>query len=108
MSKSKFLSQRRPKRELELKMTSYTFKVVLEKDKWPDEPDEKAVWRAYIPALESRGAASWGKTPQEALENLRNAVELLMSYMREKGEPIPQGLSSLVAVSEEPCITVTV
>lgn len=106
MNKLKSSPQRRPKRGL--KMTSYTFKVILEEDKWPDEPKEKAVWRAYIPALESRGAASWGKTPQEALENLRNAVELLISYMREKGEPIPQGLNSLVAVSEEPCITVTV
>jgi hypothetical protein len=32
-------------------MKSYTFKVVFEQDKWPDEPDEKALWRAYIPAL---------------------------------------------------------
>lgn len=32
-------------------MKSYTFKVVLEKDKWPDESDEKAIWRAYIPVL---------------------------------------------------------
>jgi hypothetical protein len=30
-------------------MKTYAFKVVLEKDKWPDEPDSKAVWQAYIP-----------------------------------------------------------
>jgi len=24
---------------------TYTFNVVLEKDKWPDEPEDKAVWR---------------------------------------------------------------
>ena len=41
-------------------MKTYSFQVVLEKDKWPDEPDEKAVWRAYIPVLEHKGAASWG------------------------------------------------
>lgn len=89
-------------------LKSYTFKVVLEKDKWPEEPDEKAVWRAYIPALESQGAASWGSTPQEALENLRNAVELLIAYLKEQGEPIPSGLNSLVSTSPEPLITVTV
>ena len=38
-------------------MKTYLFKVVLEKDKWPDEHEEKAVWRAYIPALEHKGAA---------------------------------------------------
>jgi len=43
-------------------MKTYAFKVVSEKDKWPDEPDEKAVWRAYIPVLEDKGAASWGYT----------------------------------------------
>ena len=41
----------------EERMKTYAFKVVLEKDKWPDEPEEKAVWRAYIPALEHRGTA---------------------------------------------------
>ena len=49
-------------------MKTYSFQVVLEKDKWPDEPDENAVWRAYIPALEHKGAASWGYTQREALK----------------------------------------
>lgn len=66
-------------------MKTYLFKVVLEQDKWPDEPDEKAVWRAYIPALEHKGAASWGYTEKEALENLENAVDLLVSYLLEIG-----------------------
>ena len=70
-------------------MKTYAFKIVLEKDKWPDEPDEKAVWRAYIPALEHKGAASWGYTEKEALENLQNAVDLLTEYMQEVGESLP-------------------
>lgn len=89
-------------------MKSYTFKVVLEKDKWPDEPDEKAVWRAYIPVLESKGAASWGNTKEEALENLKNAVDLIIEYMREVGEPIPEEPRSQVKTTNEPLITVTV
>ena len=65
-------------------MKTYSFKVVLEKDKWPDDPDEKAVWRAYIPALEHKGAASWGYTEKEALENLKNAVDLLVEHLFER------------------------
>lgn len=65
-------------------MKTYSFKVVLEKDKWPDDPDEKAVWRAYIPALEHKGAASWGYTEKEALENLKNAVDLLVEHLLER------------------------
>ncbi len=89
-------------------MKTYAFKVVLEKDKWPDEPDEKAVWRAYIPALEHKGAASWGYTEKEALENLENAVDLLVEYLLEVGEAIPSEPRSQIQVSDVPLITVTV
>ncbi|OGF54952.1 MAG: hypothetical protein A2Z21_02845 [Candidatus Fraserbacteria bacterium RBG_16_55_9] len=87
-------------------MKSYTFKVVLEKDKWPEEPDEKAVWRAYIPALPA--AHAWGDSQQQALENLRNAVELILEDMVERGEPIPDELRPQVKISTKPLITVTV
>ncbi len=90
----------------ETRLKSYTFKVVLERDRWPDEPEEQAVWRAYVPLLRERGAHAWGDTPEEALENLRNAVELLLEYLKEKGEPIPEEPDQ-VEVSAEPRITVT-
>ena len=67
-------------------MKTYAFEVVLEKDKWPDEPDEKAVWRAYIPTLAHQGAASWGYTQKEALKNLQDAVDLLIESLLEHGE----------------------
>ena len=67
-------------------MKTYSFQVVLEKDKWPDEPDENAVWRAYIPALEHKGASSWGCTQKEALKNLQDAVDLLVESLLEHGE----------------------
>ena len=89
-------------------MKTYAFKVVLEKDKWPDEPDEKAVWRAYIPALEHKGAASWGYTEKEALENLKNAVDLLVEYLLKVGEAIPSEPRSQIQVSDVPLIAVTV
>lgn len=61
-------------------LKSYIFKVVFEKDKWPDEPDEKALWRAYIPALPA--AHSWGDTQEQAFENLKNAVDLIIEDLR--------------------------
>ena len=67
-------------------MKTYAFQVVIEKDKWPDEPDENAVWRAYIPALEHKGAASWGYTQKEALKNLQDAVDLVIESLLEHGE----------------------
>ena len=80
-------------------MKTYSFQVVLEKDKWPDEPDENAVWRAYVPALEDKGASSWGYTQKEALKNLQDAVDLLFEYLSEQGEEID--LESLLADEEK-------
>jgi len=68
-------------------MKSYTFRVVLEQDAWPDKPKGHAVWRAYIPALE--GAHAWGDTTRQALQNLRNAVDLILEDMVESGEALP-------------------
>ena len=89
-------------------MKTYLFEAVLEKDKWPDEPDEKAVWRAYIPALEHKGAASWGYTEKEALENLENAVDLLVAHLLEVGEDIPTDPSSQIQVSDVPLVAVAI
>lgn len=89
-------------------MKTYLFQAVLEQDKWPDEPNEKAVWRAYIPALEHKGAASWGYTEKEALENLENAVDLLVAHLLEIGEGIPTDPSSQIQVSDVPLVAVAV
>ena len=80
-------------------MKTYAFQVVLEKDKWPDEPDENAVWRAYISALEHKGASSWGYTQKEALKNLQDAVDLLVEYLLEQGEG--SDFESLLAEKEK-------
>jgi predicted RNase H-like HicB family nuclease len=87
-------------------MKSYTFKVVLEQDKWPDEPDEKAIWRAYIPVLPA--AHAWGNTKREALENLKNAVDLIIEDLQESGQPIPTDPTDQVHVSSEPLLTVNI
>ena len=47
-------------------MRSYIFRIVM-------EPDED-VWRAYIPELENKGAATWGRTRDEALRNIQEVA----------------------------------
>ena len=89
-------------------MKTYSFQVVLEKDKWPDEPDENAVWRAYIPALEHQGAASWGYTQKEALKNLQDAVDLLFEYLLESGEKLPSESYPHIQISNVPLIALNV
>ena len=86
-------------------MKTYIFKVVLQKDKWPDEPDEKAIWRAYVPVLPA--AHAWGDTQQEALENLKNAVDLITQDLVEQGEKIPEE-PEYVQTREEPLVAVTI
>lgn len=45
------------------------------------EPDEDR-WRAYCPELEAQGAATWGRTPEEAIRHLREVLEMIAA---EKG-----------------------
>jgi predicted RNase H-like HicB family nuclease len=76
-------------------VTTYTFKIVV-------EPDEDR-WRAYCPALEVQGAATWGWTREEALQNIREVLEMIVAELIEEGEPVPAN----AAVSEEPLVAVT-
>ncbi len=85
------------------RMKSYSFKVIFERDKWPDE---KAIWRAYIPVLPA--AHAWGNTQHEALENLKNAVDLIIEDLVEEGKPIPTEPAPQVQVSQEPLLMVTI
>ncbi len=88
------------------RMKSYIFKVLFERDKWPDEPEENAIWRAYIPVLPA--AHAWGNTQQAAFENLKNAVDLIIEDLMEEGKPIPTDDAGQVQVSQEPLLTVTI
>jgi len=76
-------------------MRSFVFRVVL-------EPDED-VWRAYIPELEAKGAATWGHTREEALRNMQEVAQMVMEELEEDGEPLPPS----VTVSDQPLVTVS-
>ena len=77
-------------------MKSYIFPVVV-------EPDED-VFRAYVPELESRGAATWGKSKEEALQNIQEVLQMVLEEMLEDGEPIPAS----VTASDQPVVAITV
>jgi len=78
----------------------YAFRVVV-------EPDEDR-WFAYCPLLESRGAATWGYTREEAFNNIHDVLALVLKNMVRHGEPIPQEPPEEVQVTEEPWVTVAV
>lgn len=77
-------------------MKSYVFPVVV-------EPDADA-WRAYVPALEARGAATWGKTKDEALRNIEEVAQMVLESLLEDGEALPAD----VKVLDEPVVAVTI
>jgi predicted RNase H-like HicB family nuclease len=77
-------------------LTTYTFKIIV-------EPDEDR-WRAYCPALEDQGASTWGHTKAEALQHIREVLEMLVAELVEEGKPVPAALH----MSEEPLVAVTV
>lgn len=63
------------------RLTTYSFKVVV-------EPDEDA-WHAHCPALAAHGAATWGSTREEALRHIREVVEMVVAELEEDGVPVP-------------------
>lgn len=77
-------------------MKSYVFKVVV-------KPDADK-WYACVPELESKGAATWGNTREEAFRNIHEVARMVIEDMMQDGEPIPEG----VLISDEPLVSVTV
>jgi predicted RNase H-like HicB family nuclease len=51
------------------------------------EPAEGA-WHAYCPTLLDYGAATWGTTREEALEQIRAVVTMLVERMAEEKMPV--------------------
>ena len=62
-------------------MPEHTFTVVIEQD-------EDGLFVATCPALQ--GCYTQGQTYEEAMANIREAIELHLEARRSLGEPIPQ------------------
>ena len=51
-------------------------------------PDEDGFWVAEVPSLP--GCISQGKTRQEALEQIRDAIEAYIGALKNDGLPVPE------------------
>ena len=63
------------------------FKVLL-------EPDEDGGYVVVCPSLQ--GCYSQGETVEEALANIREAIELCLEDLRERGDPVPDPSNVLI------------
>lgn len=70
-------------------MTKHRYAVILE------QGDDGYIV-AHVPGL--RGVWSQGQTRQEALSNIREAIELHVESLRANNEPIPQEDDELIEV----------
>ena len=81
-------------------MKTYTFKVVV-------EPDEGG-YHAYCPALRHLGAVTQGTTPEDALKNINEVVQMIVDELQEEGKPLPSGWGDDVEVFDGTRVAVTV
>ena len=79
-------------------MKNYVFRVVL-------EPDEEG-WHVFFPDWEEIGASTWGYTREEALNHVREVLEMIIEEFEDEGTPLP--ISDKMVVSEGPMVMVTV
>jgi predicted RNase H-like HicB family nuclease len=54
-------------------------------------PDEDGIFVAEVPTLP--GCISQGRTRDEAVQNIREAIALYLESLEEHGEPIPPSIS---------------
>ncbi len=84
-------------------MKSYIFSVVVEEDNFED--GSKA-YHAHCPALQ--GCHTWGHTPEEALMNIQEAVELYVEDLIDSPDGIPVDPEKGVLERDTPSVVVNV
>jgi predicted RNase H-like HicB family nuclease len=82
---------------------TYIFDVTIEQDEFEDG---QRAYHASCPAL--KGCHSWGHTYEEALVNVREAVELYVEDLIESGEDAPTRSRKGVVVRSTPAVVVNV
>ncbi len=63
----------------------FTYTVILQPE---FDPEFKGYYNALVPALP--GCFSYGETRDDALRNIREAIELYIMDLESSGEPIPE------------------
>ena len=60
-------------------------------------PGEDGYWVAECPSL--KGCISQGKTKDEAIRNIRDAIELYINALKEDNLPVPEETFELLTVA---------
>lgn len=71
-----------------------TFRVIVDGIEFEFEPADEGGYSVSVPALP--GCISEGDSFEEALTNIRDALEGCLVVARKRGLPIPQGLQGKV------------
>ncbi len=66
-------------------MTQYTVFV-------REDPEDPGKWLAEFPAV--HGAHSLGHSPEEAVHNATEALELVLEVLKEDGKPFPNDIQT--------------
>ena len=80
-------------------MKTYTFKVVMETD--------EGGYHAYCPALRNQGAVKQGATPEEALKNIDEVVQMIVDELLQDHISLPGGSGNDVEVFDDTRVAVT-
>jgi len=59
-------------------------------------PEEDGRWTAEVPTLP--GCVTWGNTKEEAIERIKEAIELYIEVMNEEGKPVPVDQSTFTKI----------
>jgi predicted RNase H-like HicB family nuclease len=78
-------------------MKTYIFNISL-------EPDEEG-WRAFYPPLEHIGASTWGKTQEEARQNIYEVLSMIVEVFREVGRELPAGNDLIITEGTAVAVT---
>ena len=84
-------------------MNNYIFKIVVDDD---EHEDGRPAFRAYCPALESIGAATWGNTREEAVKHIGEVLHMIVKELAEEGKEIPP--DALIAATQSSAVVVSV
>lgn len=57
-----------------------------------EDPEEPGKWLAEFPSV--HGAHSWGYSPEEAIQNAKEALELVLEVLQEDGQTFPEDIQT--------------
>ena len=77
-------------------MKTYIFPIAIE--------EAENAWHVCVPELEAQGAATWGKTKEEALRNIQEVMQMVIEEMLEDGLALPE----CVQISQAPAVAICV